>query len=445
MPADPRAIVASGGALEPLRRRGNRAPRRTRLRPLLRRFRHPLRLGDGARGRGGARARARVRAPEPGRPRARAADPLERRAREAAHRLRRRVAARRRPGRQHVDPRARRARRARAARRADRARRRCRAATSSPACCDAAVVDGTTWALPWYVDTRLLFYRTDLFAAAGVGAPPRTWGELAATRSRRCARRADRTGTRSCCRSREWEPLVILALQRGATLLRDGDRYGDFREPRVPRRVRLLPRRSSRDGLAPARGAAAVANLYQDFAAGWLRVRTSPGPWNLGEFAPPAARRARRRMGDGADAGARRRRAGRVARGRREPRDRRAARRARTPRGSWSSTSRSRRSSCAFYALTGDLPARRSRVERRAALARRRAARRPSARSSSACARRRRCPEWERIAARDHAPRRGARSAATSTPDEALAALDRDVDRILEKRRWMPRATRSRR
>ena len=32
--------------------------------------------------------------------------------------------------------------------------------------------------LPWYVDTRLLYYRTDLLQAAGISAPPKTWQEL---------------------------------------------------------------------------------------------------------------------------------------------------------------------------------------------------------------------------------------------------------------------------
>ncbi|HEX2484484.1 MAG TPA: extracellular solute-binding protein, partial [Myxococcota bacterium] len=32
---------------------------------------------------------------------------------------------------------------------------------------DAASEGGVTWALPWYADTRLLFYRRDVFAAAG--------------------------------------------------------------------------------------------------------------------------------------------------------------------------------------------------------------------------------------------------------------------------------------
>jgi len=33
------------------------------------------------------------------------------------------------------------------------------------------VVDGTTWGVPWYVDTRVLFYRSDLLAAAGCRPP----------------------------------------------------------------------------------------------------------------------------------------------------------------------------------------------------------------------------------------------------------------------------------
>jgi multiple sugar transport system substrate-binding protein len=40
---------------------------------------------------------------------------------------------------------------------------------------DANRIDGTTYAVPWYVDTRLLFYRADLLAQAGLAAPPADW------------------------------------------------------------------------------------------------------------------------------------------------------------------------------------------------------------------------------------------------------------------------------
>jgi multiple sugar transport system substrate-binding protein len=40
------------------------------------------------------------------------------------------------------------------------------------------VVDGTAYGVPWYVETRLLYYRTDIAEKAGVSAPPATWQEL---------------------------------------------------------------------------------------------------------------------------------------------------------------------------------------------------------------------------------------------------------------------------
>ncbi|MEQ1833839.1 MAG: extracellular solute-binding protein, partial [Candidatus Eisenbacteria bacterium] len=40
---------------------------------------------------------------------------------------------------------------------------------------DTNVLDGVTYGLPWYVDTRLLFYRKDLLARAGYAAMPTDW------------------------------------------------------------------------------------------------------------------------------------------------------------------------------------------------------------------------------------------------------------------------------
>jgi multiple sugar transport system substrate-binding protein len=42
------------------------------------------------------------------------------------------------------------------------------------------IVDGTVSGVPWYVETRLLFYRTDIAEAAGITAPPATWDDLKA-------------------------------------------------------------------------------------------------------------------------------------------------------------------------------------------------------------------------------------------------------------------------
>ncbi len=48
-----------------------------------------------------------------------------------------------------------------------------------PGIWDTNVIDGTLYGVPWYVDTRLIFYRTDLLAEAGFPNPPNTWDEWA--------------------------------------------------------------------------------------------------------------------------------------------------------------------------------------------------------------------------------------------------------------------------
>ena len=40
------------------------------------------------------------------------------------------------------------------------------------------VVDGTAYGVPWYVETRVLYYRTDLLEQAGITEAPQTWDEL---------------------------------------------------------------------------------------------------------------------------------------------------------------------------------------------------------------------------------------------------------------------------
>ena len=42
------------------------------------------------------------------------------------------------------------------------------------------VVDGQAYGVPWYVETRVLYYRTDVAEKAGITAPPTTWDELKA-------------------------------------------------------------------------------------------------------------------------------------------------------------------------------------------------------------------------------------------------------------------------
>ncbi len=153
-----------------------------------------------------------------------------------------------------------------------------------PGIWDTNVVGGALRGIPWYVDTRLLFYRSDLLAAAGFPSPPRTWSQWLEAMRRIKARPGAEGKTRYAVLLPvdEHEQPVILGREMGAALLRDGDRYGDFRSPAF-RRAADFYVGLYRSGLAPPWANAQIPNVYQPFAAGEYAFYIT-GPWNVGEF-----------------------------------------------------------------------------------------------------------------------------------------------------------------
>src|SRR3989441_936862 len=99
-----------------------------------------------------------------------------------------------------------------------------------PGMLDTNVTAVFTYGVPWYVDTRALFYRRDLPAAAGQPHPPRTWAAWSDAMARVKAR-AGPERYAILLPLREWQPPVILALQLGAGLPRDGGRSRDLPRP----------------------------------------------------------------------------------------------------------------------------------------------------------------------------------------------------------------------
>ena len=150
-----------------------------------------------------------------------------------------------------------------------------------PGILDTNVIAGATYGMPWYVDTRVLFYRTDRLREVGYAEPPRTW-ESWLDAMQRLKARAGSGAYAILVPMTEWQVPVILALQQGADLLRDHDQYGDF-EDAAFRRAFGFYLELFRTGLAPRAGAAQVANLYDDFAKGYFAFYIT-GPWNIGEF-----------------------------------------------------------------------------------------------------------------------------------------------------------------
>jgi multiple sugar transport system substrate-binding protein len=292
---------------------------------------------------------------------------------------------------------------------------------------DTNVLGGEPYGVPWYVDTRLLFYRSDLLRAAGYEAVPQTWARwLEAMRAVKANAGPDQYAV--LLPLNEFEPPLILGLQAG-DLLREGDRYGAFREPGFRRAFEFYIN-LFREGLAPPVTGAQISNVWQEFANGYFTFYIT-GPWNIGEF--------RRRLppemegrwmtaplpgpdGPGVS----------VAGGSSLAVFERSEHKAEA----WALVEYLSRPDVQvrFHELTGNLPARES------AWADPVLAGNPYAAAFREQLRRVRptpkIPEQERIAQTIREYAEFAASGAM-TVDEALSALDRDVDRLLEKRRWL--------
>ncbi len=287
-------------------------------------------------------------------------------------------------------------------------------------------VDGVLYGVPWYVDTRLLFYRTDLFARGGVSAISEDWNGL--VRSLDALQRAG-VPHPLLLPLTEFEPLLALALQHDDPLLRDGGRYGNFRGAGFKRALAFYLERFAR-GHAPFHTGNVIANLWQEFGRGTFAAFIS-GPWNIGELDRrlPAAMRTSWSTaplpgptGPGASTAG----GSSLVIFRHSPRKADAMRLIEYL---------SRPAvQLQFHALTGNLPPRRSTwtmpplaSDRRAIAFARQLER---AKASPAV------PEWERIAQEMQLHAARAHRYGTSIDDTA-AALDARVDGFLEKRRWM--------
>ncbi len=141
-----------------------------------------------------------------------------------------------------------------------------------PGIWDTNVINGRLYGVPWYVDTRVLYYRSDL-----IPDPPKTWSEWVAAMER--LKKSGHFGI--LLPTSEWPPQTILALQSGSPLLKDDGQYGAFRDPRFQRGLEFYLD-FFRRGYAPRVSASQVSNKFQQFAQGEFAMFIS-GPWDVGE------------------------------------------------------------------------------------------------------------------------------------------------------------------
>lgn len=143
------------------------------------------------------------------------------------------------------------------------------------------VLDKKVFGIPWYVDTRVMFYRKDVFEKAGYKNPPKTWAELYDLSKKIKALYPGKEKYAIYLPTNEWAPFVIFGMEAGSSLLKDENTQGDFSSKQFNEAFKFLTD-FHKQYLAPI-GISQVTNVYQAFAEEYFSIYIS-GPWNIPEF-----------------------------------------------------------------------------------------------------------------------------------------------------------------
>lgn len=144
------------------------------------------------------------------------------------------------------------------------------------------IIENKLYGIPWYIDTRVLFYRTDVLSRAGFKHPPKTWDELYEVSKKIKENTYGEDKYAIYLPTNEWAPFVIFGMQAGSTILKDNNCYGDFSGREFERAFNYLIN-FHKEKLAPI-GISQVTNVYQAFRDEYFAMYIS-GPWNINEFA----------------------------------------------------------------------------------------------------------------------------------------------------------------
>lgn len=146
---------------------------------------------------------------------------------------------------------------------------------------DSGVIDGQVYAVPWYVETRVPYYRKDLLAKAGITSLPQDWAQWKASMAA-IERQADADQSAILLPLNEFEPLLNLAVQQPDPLLREDGRYGNFRSAGFKRTLAFYLEMFDL-GYAPRIDNTRISNVWDEFGKGTFSFYIS-GPWNIAEF-----------------------------------------------------------------------------------------------------------------------------------------------------------------
>ncbi|KGN39918.1 sugar ABC transporter substrate-binding protein [Knoellia aerolata] len=140
-------------------------------------------------------------------------------------------------------------------------------------------VADTSYGIPWYVETRLVYYRTDLAQKAGITTPPTDWAGLKdmakAMKEKAGAKwgiglQAGGTGS--------WQSVMPFAWSAGAELTKDDGKAYNFDSPEMLKAVQYYQSFFT-EGLSD-KAAPATPTTEPDFVSGKVPMFIS-GPWMM--------------------------------------------------------------------------------------------------------------------------------------------------------------------
>ena len=143
------------------------------------------------------------------------------------------------------------------------------------------VIDNKVFGIPWYMDTRVIYYRKDAFEKVGYKEPPKNWNELYDLSKKIKSLHPNEEKYAIYLPTNEWAPFVMFGMEAGSSLLKDENTLGNFSSKEFTTAFKYLVE-FHKQNLAPI-GISQVTNVYQAFAEEYFTMYIS-GPWNIPEF-----------------------------------------------------------------------------------------------------------------------------------------------------------------
>jgi multiple sugar transport system substrate-binding protein len=137
-----------------------------------------------------------------------------------------------------------------------------------------AIIDDTPLGVPWYVETRLLYYRTDIAEKAGITEPPANWDELKAMAKAMKEKGGARYGISLA--PNNWQEFLPFVWQNGGEVA-DGDQW-TFDTPELVEALEFY--KSFFDEGLTSESVPEGFDVTQGFVAGTHPMFFS-GPWHM--------------------------------------------------------------------------------------------------------------------------------------------------------------------